>query len=188
MKKETNEKSKFVLTLQDLKNRSKTGYFGFELGGCSECKTTFRSSETTRNERTKDTRSERNSHESGRKESSGHSEYAFRFVRLFQSQLQKTKPSASMQPLKKHHWFEKFYWFITTENYLVISGRDARQNELLVKKYMKYFLILSKACPIERQKRRCLRSCRSSRSVLDHCEKLQTRQAVLERRWSSCVT
>ena len=34
-------------------------------------------------------------------------------------------------------WFEKFYWFITSENYLVISGRDAQQNEVIVKKYMR---------------------------------------------------
>jgi predicted ribosome quality control (RQC) complex YloA/Tae2 family protein len=34
-------------------------------------------------------------------------------------------------------WFEKFYWFVTSEGYLVISGRDSHQNELLVKRYMK---------------------------------------------------
>ena len=33
-------------------------------------------------------------------------------------------------------WFEKFSWFVTSENYLVIGGKDAHQNELLVKKYM----------------------------------------------------
>uniref|UniRef100_F6HE04 NFACT RNA-binding domain-containing protein n=1 Tax=Vitis vinifera TaxID=29760 RepID=F6HE04_VITVI len=34
------------------------------------------------------------------------------------------------------HWFEKFNWFISSENYLVISGRDAQQNEMIVKRYM----------------------------------------------------
>ncbi len=44
---------------------------------------------------------------------------------------------------RKIFWFEKFYWFITSENYLVISGRDAHQNEMIVKKYMrKVFLII----------------------------------------------
>ena len=38
---------------------------------------------------------------------------------------------------RKTYWFEKFYWFVTSENYLVISGRDAQQNELLVKRYLK---------------------------------------------------
>ena len=37
---------------------------------------------------------------------------------------------------RKPFWFERFYWFITSENYLVLSGRDQQQNELLVKKYL----------------------------------------------------
>ena len=37
---------------------------------------------------------------------------------------------------RKTFWFEKFHWFITSENYLVIGGKDAHQNELIVKKYM----------------------------------------------------
>lgn len=32
--------------------------------------------------------------------------------------------------------FEKFYWFISSENYLVIAGRDQGQNEMVVKKYL----------------------------------------------------
>ncbi|VDN18753.1 unnamed protein product [Gongylonema pulchrum] len=34
-------------------------------------------------------------------------------------------------------WFEKFLWFVSSENYLVIGGRDAQQNELLVKRYLR---------------------------------------------------
>jgi predicted ribosome quality control (RQC) complex YloA/Tae2 family protein len=37
---------------------------------------------------------------------------------------------------RKVFWFEKFIWFISSENYLVIGGRNAQQNEQLVKKYM----------------------------------------------------
>jgi len=37
---------------------------------------------------------------------------------------------------RKVFWFEKFSWFVTSENYLVIGGKDAHQNEVLVKKYM----------------------------------------------------
>ncbi|XP_019850525.1 PREDICTED: nuclear export mediator factor Nemf-like [Amphimedon queenslandica] len=37
---------------------------------------------------------------------------------------------------RKVHWFEKFYWFISSENFVVIGGRDQQQNELLVKKYL----------------------------------------------------
>ena len=41
------------------------------------------------------------------------------------------------QQLRKPHWFEKFNWFVTSENHLVLSGRDAQQNELLVKRYLR---------------------------------------------------
>ena len=34
-------------------------------------------------------------------------------------------------------WFEKFYWFVSTDGWLIISGRDSHQNELIVKRYMK---------------------------------------------------
>ena len=37
---------------------------------------------------------------------------------------------------RKVYWFEKFFWFISSENYLIIGGRDQQQNELLVKKYL----------------------------------------------------
>jgi len=38
---------------------------------------------------------------------------------------------------RKPYWFEKFYWFLSSENYLVISARDSHQNEMLIKKYAK---------------------------------------------------
>lgn len=34
-----------------------------------------------------------------------------------------------------HFWFEKFKWFITSEGFLVIGGRDATTNEIIVKKH-----------------------------------------------------
>lgn len=37
---------------------------------------------------------------------------------------------------RKPHWFERFHWFVTSENVLVLSGRDAQQNELLVKRHL----------------------------------------------------
>lgn len=45
--------------------------------------------------------------------------------------------SIMMQPHRKQHWFEKFNWFITSDNYLCIGGRDAQQNEQLVKRYLR---------------------------------------------------
>ncbi|NPA22796.1 MAG: fibronectin-binding domain-containing protein [Crenarchaeota archaeon] len=34
-------------------------------------------------------------------------------------------------------WFEKFRWFVTTDNKLVIAGRDASQNESIVRRYLR---------------------------------------------------
>lgn len=42
-----------------------------------------------------------------------------------------------LQALRKPFWFEKFAWFISSDGFLVLAGRDAQQNELLVKKYLK---------------------------------------------------
>merc|ERR1711971_1455931 len=44
---------------------------------------------------------------------------------------------ATINKARKVFWFEKFFWFISSENFLVIGGKDAQQNELLVKRYMK---------------------------------------------------
>jgi len=38
---------------------------------------------------------------------------------------------------RKPYWFEKFHWFISSENYLVVSGRDAQQNEQLVRRHLR---------------------------------------------------
>ena len=35
------------------------------------------------------------------------------------------------------HWWEKFHWFLSSDHLVVIAGRDAQQNELLVKRYMR---------------------------------------------------
>jgi len=45
--------------------------------------------------------------------------------------------SVMMQPQRRSHWFEKFNWFVTSDNYLVLGGRDAQQNEILVKRYLR---------------------------------------------------
>jgi len=37
---------------------------------------------------------------------------------------------------RKKHWYEKFHWFLSSDNILVIGGRDIKTNELIYKKYM----------------------------------------------------
>ena len=36
---------------------------------------------------------------------------------------------------RKHEWYEKFRWFTSSEGFLVIGGRDATSNEIVVKKH-----------------------------------------------------
>ena len=42
-----------------------------------------------------------------------------------------------MRPQRNANWFEKFIYFISSEGYLVLGGKDAPQNEMLYKKYLK---------------------------------------------------
>jgi predicted ribosome quality control (RQC) complex YloA/Tae2 family protein len=44
---------------------------------------------------------------------------------------------ALLQPIRKQMWFEKFLWFISSDGYLVIGGKDAQQNEMLYKRYLR---------------------------------------------------
>lgn len=38
---------------------------------------------------------------------------------------------------RKPFWFEKFQWFMSSEGLVVVAGRDAQQNEQLVKRYLR---------------------------------------------------
>ncbi|KAI9732970.1 MAG: hypothetical protein M1818_007403 [Claussenomyces sp. TS43310] len=44
---------------------------------------------------------------------------------------------AVLRPVRRQVWFEKFTWFISSDGYLVLGGRDAQQNEILYKKYLR---------------------------------------------------
>ncbi|KAJ7345326.1 hypothetical protein JRQ81_001276 [Phrynocephalus forsythii] len=64
--------------------------------------------------------------------------------KAFKSAEKKTKQTlkevqtvTTIQKARKVYWFEKFLWFISSENYLVIAGRDQQQNEIIVKRYLK---------------------------------------------------
>jgi len=51
--------------------------------------------------------------------------------------ITKMPVAPSIVKVRKPYWFEKFHWFISSENYLVLAGRDALQNEQLVRKYLR---------------------------------------------------
>ena len=44
--------------------------------------------------------------------------------------------SAAPEMKRKKEWYEKYRWFYTSGNRLVVAGRDAKQNDLLVAKVM----------------------------------------------------
>ena len=50
---------------------------------------------------------------------------------------QSLKLGGGVVRMRKIFWFEKFHWFITSQNFIVVSGNDAQQNEILVKRYMR---------------------------------------------------
>lgn len=64
--------------------------------------------------------------------------------KAFKSAEKKTKQTlkevqtvTNIQKARKVYWFEKFLWFISSENYLIIAGRDQQQNEMIVKRYLR---------------------------------------------------
>lgn len=64
--------------------------------------------------------------------------------KAFKSAEKKTKQTlkevqtvTSIQKARKVFWFEKFLWFVSSENYLIIAGRDQQQNEMIVKRYLR---------------------------------------------------
>ncbi|QDS71842.1 hypothetical protein FKW77_009890 [Venturia effusa] len=42
-----------------------------------------------------------------------------------------------LRPVRKAIWFEKFHYFISSDGYLVLGGKDAQQNEILYRRYLK---------------------------------------------------
>ncbi|TLD18360.1 hypothetical protein E2P81_ATG12155 [Venturia nashicola] len=42
-----------------------------------------------------------------------------------------------LRPVRKAIWFEKFHYFISSDGYLVLGGKDAQQNEMLYRRYLK---------------------------------------------------
>jgi len=54
--------------------------------------------------------------------------------------LEHVKPAEAAEELvkrkiKRKEWFEKFRWFVSSDGFLVVAGKDAVSNEVLIKKY-----------------------------------------------------
>ncbi len=51
-----------------------------------------------------------------------------------ESEAKKEQPAQRIE--RKKRWFERFKWFKSSEGFIVIGGRDAGTNEIIVKKHM----------------------------------------------------
>jgi predicted ribosome quality control (RQC) complex YloA/Tae2 family protein len=51
-------------------------------------------------------------------------------------QEQNDEQNLNMQVKRKILWFEQFHWFVSSEGLIVVVGKNADQNEMLVKRYM----------------------------------------------------
>jgi predicted ribosome quality control (RQC) complex YloA/Tae2 family protein len=54
--------------------------------------------------------------------------------------LERVKPAEALEELAKRkikhkEWFEKFRWFVSSDGFLVVAGKDAVSNEVLIKKH-----------------------------------------------------
>jgi predicted ribosome quality control (RQC) complex YloA/Tae2 family protein len=54
--------------------------------------------------------------------------------------LGRTEPANIMEEMARHkvkrkNWFEKFRWFVSSDGFLVVAGKDAVSNEVLIKKH-----------------------------------------------------
>mmetsp|Transcript_25334 Transcript_25334/g.55540 ORF Transcript_25334/g.55540 Transcript_25334/m.55540 type:complete len:1150 (-) Transcript_25334:172-3621(-) len=53
-----------------------------------------------------------------------------------QKDIQKFQFKQTIRKVRQTWWFEKYLWFISSENYLVLAGRDTLQTELLFTRHM----------------------------------------------------
>lgn len=54
--------------------------------------------------------------------------------------IEHAKPAKTLEEFAKRKvkikkWFEKFRWFISSDGFLIVAGKDATSNEVLIKKY-----------------------------------------------------
>ena len=52
------------------------------------------------------------------------------------SKVQAMSTTHSIRSMRRNYWWEKFFWFVSSENYIVVGGRDLQQNEQLIKTHL----------------------------------------------------
>ena len=57
-------------------------------------------------------------------------------LKKFQSQTQSERDLVVVSEIRKKNWFERYRWFMTTDGYLTIGGRDAASNSAVIRKHL----------------------------------------------------
>ena len=65
-------------------------------------------------------------------------EGAIKIIKSVKEKIQEEAAEKEKQErvVVKKEWYEKFRWFFTSNNFLVIGGRDETTNDILIKKYL----------------------------------------------------
>ncbi|MDI3473696.1 MAG: hypothetical protein PWR30_19 [Candidatus Woesearchaeota archaeon] len=57
------------------------------------------------------------------------------FEESIEKEKAKKKESIERKEEVKKRWYDKYHWFVSSEGFLVIGGRDATTNEIIIKKH-----------------------------------------------------
>ena len=52
-----------------------------------------------------------------------------------ESKFKEEEEKKEVKKARKKEWYEKFHWFISSEDFLCIGGKDATSNEIIIKKH-----------------------------------------------------
>ena len=70
-----------------------------------------------------------------RKKAKGAREAVEKFKKKLKKETKKIRPEKKEVPPAKKEWYDKFRWFESSEGFLVLCGRDATTNDILIKKH-----------------------------------------------------
>ena len=57
-------------------------------------------------------------------------------LKKFQSQTQSERDLIVVSEIRKKNWYERYRWFMTTDGFLTIGGRDAASNSAVIRKHL----------------------------------------------------
>ena len=71
----------------------------------------------------------------GAKEALEKSKKQFEKLKKEEDKYQEEEEKKRKRKERKREWYEKFHWFISSEGFLCIGGKDATSNEIIIKKH-----------------------------------------------------